>query len=176
MKNTFFIGIGGCGTNTLNRLVKGNQLLPENSCNLNTAAEYLERSLAKTNIVVNEQNVQQTISQIAKQAMNFKTIVVIAGLGGYTGSTFLPIIAKALTSKKLNVIVVMTKPFRFEGKERAAMTEKALNEINGVIAKDKILVYENDLILTSVDKNNSLTEAFEAQDKYILRDISAQCP
>lgn len=175
MQNTFFIGIGGCGTNTINRLIDGNQLLPDNTCCINTAQENLENSKSKTKIAIDEQNVKQAISQIEKQAINFNNIVVIAGLGGYAGSTFLPIIAKALTSKKLNVIVVMTKPFKFEGKERAAMTEKALNEINRVLTKEKILIYENNLILDSADKKQSLPEAFGGLDKNILSDLSAKC-
>lgn len=91
-------------------------------------------------------------------------------LGG-TGSGATPIIAKALKSKGILTVGVVTKPFEFEGKYRERVSNKALEELEPYI--DTLLVIPNQKLLKIYPKTTRLVDAFKVVDDVLLHSIQS---
>lgn len=172
MGKTFFIGIGGCGINTVNHWIKAKQISADKACCLNINQEDLERSLATINMLINKKNSKKIVLQIKKRIQDAEAIVIVAGLGGYAGSTFLPIILKSLVNSGLKLISVVIKPFAFEGKERRDITQQVITELTTILSKDILRIYENQQILSGSNRDQPLTDAFVKLSKKIMEDIA----
>ena len=97
------------------------------------------------------------------------TVLVVATLGGETGSKFAPI-AAAQTKKSgaKNVIAISTAPFAFEGENKRARAQKAAVELSDVC--DKVILQDNEKLIADDPELNILT-AFEYADKAIADSI-----
>jgi cell division protein FtsZ len=82
------------------------------------------------------------------------------------GSGASPVVAR--TSKELGAltVAVVTKPFFFEGQQRSKVAETALEELRKEV--DAIIVIPNDRLLSTIDKNTTVKNAFAICDE-ILR-------
>lgn len=99
-----------------------------------------------------------------KQAEN---IIILAGLGGETGSLFSEIAAKAAQSEGVeNVSLVLTTPFLFEGDGRIARSADVVKQLSGF--NIRILSNED---LTSRYPDLDFFNAFELSDKEVLKII-----
>jgi cell division protein FtsZ len=79
-------------------------------------------------------------------------------MGGGTGSGALPVIAHALRERGILTIVVVTKPFAFEGKRRARIAEQAIEDLKKEV--DTLIVIPNQKLLDVVDQDVSMIDAF----------------
>ena len=70
----------------------------------------------------------------------------------------MPVIARALKEKGILSIAVVTKPFAFEGKRRAAIADKAIELLRHDI--DTLLIMPNQKLLDAVEANVSMIDAF----------------
>ena len=96
-------------------------------------------------------------------------MLVVATLGGETGSKFAPI--AAAQTKKLgakNVIAIATAPFAFESENKRARAQKAAVELSDVC--DKVILQDNEKLIADYPELNILT-AFEYADKAIADSI-----
>jgi cell division protein FtsZ len=93
-------------------------------------------------------------------------VFIAGGLGGGTFSGASPAIAR--TAKELGAltVAVVTKPFFFEGQQRSKIAEMALEELSKEV--DAIIVIPNDRLLSTIDKNTTVKNAFAICDE-ILR-------
>ncbi len=85
--------------------------------------------------------------------------LLLRGMGGGTGSGGAPVIARALREKGILSIAVVTKPFSFEGKRRATVAERALDQLRKEV--DTLIVIPNQKLLTVVDQKVSMVDAFD---------------
>lgn len=174
MKDILFMGIGGCGLNTIIRLIQSRKLSVENTCCINTDQESLAESKAGLRILAKKDNIKKVADEIRKRFLYAQKIILIAGLGGFTGSNFLPLIAQGLISYKLNVVAVAIKPFNFEGSARLETARTAVQAIQILLPKENIFVFENQLLLNAIkklDKNISLHDAFKLMDEQIFKKL-----
>ena len=93
------------------------------------------------------------------------TVLVVATLGGETGSTFAPI--EAAQTKKSGAKNVI-RPFAFEGENKRARAQKAAVELSDVC--DKVILQDNEKLIADYPELNILT-AFEYADKAIADSI-----
>lgn len=97
-------------------------------------------------------------------------LIIVAGLGGETGTKFVKLAAIAAKDSGIdNVIVVATIPFVFEGDNRiqyAVSAAQRLSDIDGL----KLSVFNNEELLTKYTDLNFLN-AFKAADKEIINTI-----
>lgn len=90
-------------------------------------------------------------------------MLVIATLGGETGSKFAPLaVAQAKKLGAKNVIVFATTPFAFEGENKRTKAQKATAELSGVC--DKVILQDNEKLISDYPELNILT-AFQYADK-----------
>lgn len=97
---------------------------------------------------------------------NVSKLIIVAGLGGQTGTKFVELATIAAKDSGIdNVIVVATIPFVFEGDNRlqyAVSAAQRLSAISGL----KLSVFNNEELLTKYSDLNFFN-AFEAADKEI---------
>src|SRR5262249_21964757 len=64
---------------------------------------------------------------------------------------------------------VVTKPFKFEGKKRQAQAERGLEALKDCV--DTIITIPNERLLTIIDRNTPLTDAFATADDVLRQAI-----
>jgi len=78
-------------------------------------------------------------------------VFITAGLGGGTGTGAAPMIAKVCKDMGILTVAVVTKPFSFEGRKRALLAEKGLNELKQTA--DTVITIPNDRLRGLATKN-----------------------
>ncbi len=175
------IGVGGSGKNAVNHMinskVKGVDFIA-----INTDAQDLHHSLAKKRIHIGKnltrglgtgmnpemgkRAIEETKEEVQESLKGADMVFVAGGLGGGTCSGASPVIAR--TSKELGAltVAVVTKPFFFEGQQRSKIADTSLEDLRKEV--DAIIVIPNDRLLSTIDKNTTVKNAFAICDE-ILR-------
>ncbi len=175
------IGVGGSGKNAVNHMinskVKGVDFIA-----INTDAQDLHHSLAKKRIHIGKnltrglgtgmnpemgrRAIEETKEDVQEAIKGADMVFVAGGLGGGTCSGASPVIAR--TAKELGAltVAVVTKPFFFEGQQRSKIADTALEDLRKEV--DAIIVIPNDRLLSTIDKNTTVKNAFAICDE-ILR-------
>ncbi len=175
------IGVGGSGKNAVNHMINS-KVKGVDFITVNTDSQELHHSLAKKRIhigrnltrglgtgmnpEVGKRAVEESKEEVQESIKGADMIFVAGGLGGGTCSGASPMIAR--TAKELGAltVAVVTKPFFFEGQQRSKVAETALEELRKEV--DAIIVIPNDRLLTTIDKNTTVKNAFAICDE-ILR-------
>ncbi len=90
-------------------------------------------------------------------------VVLIAGLGGGTGSGVTPILAAWSRAARIYTVVVAVTPFDFGGSIR--QSENALNSIRG--NSDKVIHFSNQAVAVELGDEATLSDVFAVQEKRI---------
>lgn len=167
------IGVGGAGGNTVNSVIDAGCEGVE-CVVVNTDAQALEHSKAPIKIRLGARTAkgmgaganpeagkraaEETINDIMEHLEDADIVFLTAGMGGGTGSGALPVIARALRERGILTIAVVTKPFDFEGKKRAAIAECAIKQLKNDV--DTLIVMPNQNLLNVVDASTSMIDAF----------------
>jgi cell division protein FtsZ len=99
-----------------------------------------------------------------EQAMEGADMVFLtAGMGGGTGTGATPVFAEIAKDMGILTVAVVTRPFPFEGKQRAAVAEKGIEELRQYV--DSLITIPNEKLLPVLGREVSLVNAFnEAND------------
>lgn len=178
-QNVAIVAIGGAAGNFINNLqARGG--IPYKTIVINSDAEALK--LAQADTVIHLQDAALNPDDLGTDGdveighalalackdkimpaiLAHQTIVMIAGLGGGTGSGAMPLFAAEALKHGKNVICIVSMPFAFEGNERAACAEAALAEI-----KQKTVptfVINNQALFEIADEKTTLAEGFRMID------------
>ncbi len=175
------LGVGGSGMNAVNHMISS-KVRGVDFMAINTDSQDLHRSLPKKRIHIGKnltrglgtgmnpdlgrRAVEETKEEIQEAVKGADMVFVTCGLGGGTGSGASPIVAR--TAKELGclTVAVVTKPFYFEGRQRARIAEAALDELRKEV--DAIIVIPNDKLLSAISKETTVRNAFAMCDE-ILR-------
>jgi cell division protein FtsZ len=96
-------------------------------------------------------------------------VFVTAGMGGGTGTGGTPIVAKVAREQGALTIGVVTRPFSFEGAQRARVAESGIDELKEHV--DTLIVIPNDRLLEMADKRVSLMDSFRMADDVLRQGI-----
>jgi cell division protein FtsZ len=178
------IGLGGGGSNAINRMMEA-RFSGVEFIVANTDSQALRASPAPIKIQLGARLTQglgagsdpeigknaalEDREQIKKILEGADMVFVTAGLGGGTGTGSAPIVAA--TAKELGIltVAVVTKPFAFEGRRRAQQAEAGLTELRGVV--DTLITIPNQRLLAVVDRGTPLVEAFRIADTVLLQAV-----
>ena len=94
-----------------------------------------------------------------------KFVVIVAGLGGETGTDATLPIARAAKAAGKTTIAIATIPFLFEGENRIEKAQNGIESIRNMV--DKIFVLENESI-TELIEDTSFTNAFASINIIII--------
>jgi cell division GTPase FtsZ len=103
-----------------------------------------------------------SVGPIAKEFENVNSALMVAPLGGATGSGVSPIVAGALKEMELKLDIIVQIPFPFEGKKTRENALESLNVIQQYA--DNVIVVEGIGVLKKHGKEMTLLDAFKAFD------------
>jgi len=164
------IGVGGAGGNAINTMmeagVSGVEFVAVNTdiqdlrkCNAPEKIQIGERGLgAGSNPQVAQVAANDERDRLQALVEGADMVFITAGLGGGTGTGASPVIAELAKSSAALTVAVVTKPFDFEARVRSAQAESGIKELKNVV--DALITIPNQKLLSVVDKNTSLIEAF----------------
>ena len=92
-------------------------------------------------------------------------VMLVAGLGGGTGSGATPLIAQLAREAGALVLGVLILPFDWEGGRRHQQAHDALRSIKE--RADSVICISNQRMLKLIDENTSVVEAFDIINRYV---------
>lgn len=112
-------------------------------------------------------------SRTELQAMlkDARLLVMVAGLGGGTGSGVTPVLAQMAREAGLFLVSVLVMPFAFEGERRRAQADAALEEISRL--SDIVFCFENDYMEELFRNRSGARAVFEEVDRLLARATAA---
>jgi cell division protein FtsZ len=178
------IGVGGGGTNAVNRMVDAG-LTGVEFIAVNTDAQALLMSDADVKIHIGAQvtrglgagadpevgraAAQETRDELKEALKGSDMIFVTAGKGGGTGTGAAPIVAEIGRELDVLTVGVVTKPFAFEGRRRSEVATNGIDELRERV--DTLIVIENDRLLQVVEKKTSVVDAFRLADDVLRQGV-----
>jgi cell division protein FtsZ len=180
------IGIGGAGSNILDRMVLDGsdemQLIA-----INTDVQSLAGSVATHKVQLGRTltrglgsggdpelglaAAQEATEEIRNALADGDVVIVCAGLGGGTGSGATPWVVQLAKEEKALVLVLVALPFTFEGRRRCAQAATSLEQLGS--SADAVICFENDRMAEIALPRMGIHEAFAAADVTISRCIRA---
>ncbi len=178
------VGIGGGGVNAVNRMIevglKGVEFIA-----VNTDAQALLMSDADVKLdigrdltrglgagadpEVGRQAAEEHRDEIEEVLKGSDMVFITAGKGGGTGTGGAPIVAEIAKSLGALTIGVVTRPFAFEGRQRALKAEAGIASLKEKV--DTLIVIPNDRLLDVGDATTSVLEAFRMADEVLLQGV-----
>jgi cell division protein FtsZ len=178
------IGVGGGGSNAVNRMVVAG-LSGVEFIVANTDQQALANSPAPVKIQlgrlltkglgagadpnVGRDAALEDTDKIVETLQGADMVFVTTGLGGGTGTGAAPVIASLANQIGALTIAVVTKPFKFEGRRRATQAERGLQELKDAV--DTMITIPNERLLSTVKKDTSMSEAFMTADDVLRQAI-----
>jgi cell division protein FtsZ len=180
------IGIGGGGTNAINRMIRegirGVEFIA-----MNTDAQALSMAEAQTRIQLGEkltrglgaggdQRIGHKAAEESKQAImevieGADMVFVAAGMGGGTGTGGMAVVAETAKESGALTIGVVTKPFKFEGGHRREVAEEGIMNLSEKV--DTLIIIPNDRLLQLCDNKTTVDSAFRMADDALLLGVQA---
>src|SRR3989475_10085479 len=97
-------------------------------------------------------------------------VFVTAGEGGGTGTGAAPVIGEIAKAEIGALTVgVVTRPFEFEGSQRARQAEEGIERMREVV--DTLIVIPNEKLLTIVERRTSMLDAFREADNVLRQGV-----
>jgi cell division protein FtsZ len=179
------VGVGGGGTNAVNRMVdaglKGVEFIA-----VNTDAQALQMTDADIKLQIGGQltrglgaGASPEIGQGAasesrdelKEALKGADMVFItAGEGGGTGTGAAPVIAEVAKNEIGALTVgVVTRPFAFEGGRRTRQAAEGIDRLREQV--DTLIVIPNEKLLSIVERRTSILDAFREADNVLHQGV-----
>jgi cell division protein FtsZ len=178
------VGVGGGGTNAVNRMVDAG-LGGVEFIAVNTDAQALLMADADVKIHIGSQETrglgagadpavgqaaaQESRDELKEALKGADMIFITAGEGGGTGTGGAPIVAELGRELDALTVGVVTKPFAFEGRRRAEQAEVGIQNLRDRV--DTLIVIENDRLLQVVEKKTPVTEAFRIADDILRQGV-----
>ncbi len=176
------VGVGGGGTNAVNRMVEAGvkgvefiavntdrqALLMSDADRTVHIGEELTRGLgAGANPEIGCQAAEESRAEIRDALAGADMVFVTAGEGGGTGTGAAPVVAEiAMEEIGALTVGIVTKPFGFEGRKRMKQAEEGIELLSQKV--DTLIVIPNDRLLQVIEKRTSMLDAFRIADD-ILR-------
>ncbi|MFC4103907.1 cell division protein FtsZ [Paenibacillus xanthanilyticus] len=178
------IGVGGGGSNAVNRMiengVKGVEFI---TVNTDAQALHMARSEQKLQIgdkltrglgaganpEVGKKAAEESREAISNTLKGADMVFVTAGMGGGTGTGAAPVIAEIARECGALTVGVVTRPFTFEGRKRSGQAELGIEALKEKV--DTLIVIPNDRLLEIVDKKTPMLEAFREADNVLRQAV-----
>ena len=175
------IGVGGGGGNAVEHMVAENIDGVEFIC-ANTDAQALKNSNAKVliqlgdaltkglgagaNPKIGREAAEEDRERIKSVLQGADMVFITAGMGGGTGTGAAPVFAEVAKELGILTVAVVTKPFSFEGKQRALAADEGIRRLAEHV--DSLITIPNNKLLSVLGKNISLLNAFKAANNVLL--------
>jgi cell division protein FtsZ len=178
------VGVGGGGSNAVTRMVNAG-ITGVEFIVVNTDVQALRANPAPVKIQigskltkglgagadpnVGRQAALEDTDELIQALSGADMVFVTTGLGGGTGTGAAPVIASLATELGALTIAVVTKPFKFEGQKRRRQAETGLDALREAV--DTVITIPNERLLSVIDRNTSMLDAFLTADDVLRQAI-----
>ena len=178
------VGVGGAGNNAVNRMVDEG-IAGVEFIGVNTDKQALQSSKAATSMPIGEKltkglgcggkpeigtkAAEESAEEITAALQGADMVFVTCGMGGGTGTGAAPIIAKIAKDMGILTVGVVTKPFRFEARQRMKNAMMGIEALKSAV--DTLIVIPNDRLLDIVEKKTSLPDALKKADEVLQQSV-----
>ncbi|MBA3357893.1 MAG: cell division protein FtsZ [Thermoleophilaceae bacterium] len=179
------VGVGGGGTNAVNRMVdaglKGVEFIA-----VNTDAQALQMCDADIKLQIGDQLTRglgagadpetgygaanESRDELKEALKGADMVFVTAGEGGGTGTGAAPVIAE-VSKQEIGALTVgvVTRPFDFEGSQRRRQADEGVDRLREQV--DTLIVIPNEKLLAVVERRTSILEAFREADNVLRQGV-----
>jgi cell division protein FtsZ len=178
------VGVGGAGVNAVNRMVEA-EVQGVEFLAINTDLQSLQQSTADITLHIGpqvtrglgagsdpelgRQAAMEEYDRIKSLLKGSDMVFIAAGSGGGTGTGAAPIVARIAREIGALTVGIVTKPFGFEGSRRASAAMTGIDALHAEV--DTLIVVPNNRLLSVLDKNTSMVEAFRVADDVLRQGV-----
>src|SRR5438067_2198694 len=179
------VGVGGGGTNAVNRMVdaglKGVEFIA-----VNTDAQALQMTDADIKLQIGGQLTRglgaganpeagygaanESRDELKEALKGADMVFVTAGEGGGTGSGAAPVVAE-IAKHEIGALTVgvVTRPFAFEGAQRSRQAAEGIERLREQV--DTLIVIPNEKLLQLVERRTTIVDAFREADNVLRQGV-----
>jgi cell division protein FtsZ len=179
------VGVGGGGSNAVNRMVDAGLggvefiaantdaqalLVVDSDVKVQMGADSTRGLGAGANPEVGKSAAEESRDEMKDVLKGSDMVFITAGEGGGTGTGGAPIVGE-IAKGDLGALTVgvVTRPFGFEGRRRAEQAHIGIEELREQV--DTLIVIENDRLLQVVEKKTSIVDAFRMADDILRQGV-----
>jgi len=178
------VGVGGAGVNAVNRMVEA-EVEGVEFVAINTDLQSLQQSTADitlhigaevtrglgsgSNPDLGRQAAMEEYDRVKALLKGSDMIFITAGAGGGTGTGAAPIVARIARELGALTVGIVTKPFGFEGSRRSEQADRGVEALAAEV--DTLIVVPNNRLLSVLDKQTSMVEAFRVADDVLRQGV-----
>lgn len=171
------IGVGGGGSNAVNRMI-ASDIEGIEFWTMNTDAQALSHSDADRRIqlgqkltrglgaggnpAIGQKAAEESREEIAHALEGADLVFITAGMGGGTGTGAARIVAEVAKEMGALTVGVVTRPFTFEGRRRTNQAEEGISGLQSQV--DTLIIIPNDKLLQAINEQTPVQEAFRIAD------------
>ncbi|MCK9246286.1 MAG: cell division protein FtsZ [Anaerolineaceae bacterium] len=178
------IGMGGGGSNAINRMIEGG-MQGVTFISANTDAQALSTNLAPNKIqlgpkltrglgagglpTVGESAAEESSKDLANVLGGADMVFLTAGMGGGTGTGSIPVAAKVAKACGAVTVAIVTRPFSFELGRRQSNADSGIEKLKEYT--DTLIVIPNDKLLEIAPRDLPLEMAFTLADDVLRQGV-----
>ena len=178
------VGVGGAGVNAVNRMIEA-EIEGVEFIAINTDLQSLQTSAAAETLHIGEtltrglgsganpdlgrEAAREEYDRIKAMLRGSDMVFIAAGAGGGTGTGAAPVVAQIARELGALTVGIVTRPFQFEGTRRRAQAEAGIDALGEAV--DTLIVVPNNRLLTVLDRNTSMVEAFRVADDVLRQGV-----
>jgi len=178
------VGVGGGGVNAVNRMIEA-EVGGVEFVALNTDAQSLQQSAAHVTLQIGADITRglgsgsdpdrgraaamEDYDRIKSLLKGSDMVFITAGEGGGTGTGAAPVVARVARELGALTVGIITKPFGFEGTRRLQAAETGIKALAEEV--DTLIVVPNNKLLSVLDKQTSMVEAFRVADDVLRQGV-----
>ncbi len=178
------IGVGGAGNNAVNRMIDEN-IGGVEFIGVNTDKQALQLCKAPTLIQIGEKltkglgagakpeigekAAEESAEELSAAIKGADMVFVTCGMGGGTGTGAAPVVAKISKEQGILTVGVVTKPFKFEAKQRMINAIDGIDRLKDNV--DTLIVIPNDKLLEIVDRRTTMPDALKKADEVLQQAV-----
>jgi len=178
------IGVGGGGCNAVDRMMKA-KIKDVELIAVNTDAQVLEIIEAHKTVQIGakitgglgsggdpeigRKAAEESEAEIRDLLEDVDMVFITSGMGGGTGTGASPVIARLAQEAGILTVGIVTKPFSFEGRQRAERAKKGIEELRQYV--DTLITIPNDRLLKVAPADLPLIQAFELADDVLRQGV-----
>ena len=178
------VGVGGAGNNAVNRMIDEN-IGGVEFIGINTDKQALQLCKAPSLLQIGEKltkglgagaqpeigqkAAEESAEELAQAVKGADMVFGTCGMGGGTGTGAAPVVAKIAKEQGILTVGVVTKPFKFEAKQRMINAVSGIERLKETV--DTLIVIPNDKLLEIVDRRTTMPDALKKADEVLQQAV-----
>jgi cell division protein FtsZ len=182
--NIKVIGVGGGGSNAVNRMIASDVTgvefwsintdaqaltLASAPCRLQIGQKLTRGLGAGGNPAIGQKAAEESRDEIAKALEGADLVFITAGMGGGTGTGAAPVVAEVAKEMGALTVGVVTRPFIFEGRRRISQAEQGIEGLKSRV--DTLIIIPNNKLLEVIPEQTPMQEAFRYADDVLRQGV-----